>query len=607
MYIADAQAGSGCAQKINAAITASSGKGTIQVGAGCGSTITATVNPSGLPVAIQFVSAGTWTQSAPIIIGANGGSISGISAAELPGPITLQAAESYIGTCPADTAGTTYSALICMQPGSSIHDITIDGNKESQSGTVHNILVQNAGSIKIRDATIQNSLTDNIHVTNTFYPTVTSGETLALGAVVYLYATDTGSYLYTVTVGGTGTSLYPSCSPTLNANCTWGGVTLKNIGSTYDGYSSNGWIGPNVLLKYGGRYNMFAERVNDWTVAGNVQFELAGSDGFHCEDCGAFRFTQDDFGANGGYGYKAIVVNGQCNTTKATEATMITGGTQFGGNVSGDIYINGTAETRQPASGGSNFCVSNPDTQFAGAYTIVGNQFIAPSVTGLNSIQFVDAGANVVAGNTWGATLYSLQYLNLVKTGFSTIASYAQQPSVVTSNSWMLNIETLPPYSAGAPYSLTSGIDVGDYLSANGTVTEYGNRVTTGNHQVTGMLTYGTAPALKLGQIADSATSPTISSGFGTSASMAGNNGTAAFTVYVGAGGTASSGVIGLPAATNYWSCTCNDSTSFSTTVFMCRQTATTVTSVSISNVSNLGVVSPWNSGDYLLVNCRAQ
>ena len=55
--------------------------------------------------------------------------------------------------------------------------------------------------------------------------------------------------------------------------------------------------------------------------------------------------------------------------------------------------------------------------------------------------------------------------------------------------------------------------------------------------------------------ILSSATAPTISSGFGSSPSILNNNGTAAFTVNVGTGGSASSGVITMPTATTGWAC----------------------------------------------------
>ena len=50
-----------------------------------------------------------------------------------------------------------------------------------------------------------------------------------------------------------------------------------------------------------------------------------------------------------------------------------------------------------------------------------------------------------------------------------------------------------------------------------------------------------------------SATAPTISSGFGTSPSIVSSNGTACFQCNVGYGGSATSGVIAMPAAANGW------------------------------------------------------
>lgn len=104
-----------------------------------------------------------------------------------------------------------------------------------------------------------------------------------------------------------------------------------------------------------------------------------------------------------------------------------------------------------------------------------------------------------------------------------------------------------------------------------------------------------------------SATAPTISSGFGTSPSIASNNGTASFTVNVGTGGTASSGVIGLPTATNGWNCTCQDTTTFSTTVFLCRQTASSTTTATIGNFNTSAAAAAWVASDVLNVSCFAR
>src|SRR3954454_5302638 len=65
------------------------------------------------------------------------------------------------------------------------------------------------------------------------------------------------------------------------------------------------------------------------------------------------------------------------------------------------------------------------------------------------------------------------------------------------------------------------------------------------------------------GIVAISSTPPTVIGGnFGTAASVTGANGTAAFTVFVGTGGAASTGSLSFPAATTGWVVNCQDVTS---------------------------------------------
>jgi hypothetical protein len=104
-----------------------------------------------------------------------------------------------------------------------------------------------------------------------------------------------------------------------------------------------------------------------------------------------------------------------------------------------------------------------------------------------------------------------------------------------------------------------------------------------------------------------SATAPSISSGFGTSPSIPTNNGIAAFTVKVGTGGTASSGVIGLPTAATGWNCFATDITTTSATVFMTKQTASTTTSATFGNFNTSGAVAAWADSDILSVSCFAR
>jgi len=104
-----------------------------------------------------------------------------------------------------------------------------------------------------------------------------------------------------------------------------------------------------------------------------------------------------------------------------------------------------------------------------------------------------------------------------------------------------------------------------------------------------------------------SAAAPTVASGFGVSPSIPTNNGTASFTVNVGAGGAAASGTIGLPAAANGWNCWCNDLTTQSSAVFVCKQTASSTTTATLANYSASGAPAAWAAGDTLAVSCFAR
>lgn len=105
--------------------------------------------------------------------------------------------------------------------------------------------------------------------------------------------------------------------------------------------------------------------------------------------------------------------------------------------------------------------------------------------------------------------------------------------------------------------------------------------------------------------LAISSTAPTISSGFGTTPSITANNGTIAFRLDVGTGGTASSGVIGLPTATTGWNCSVDDVTTPAS--FITDQTASTTTTATVQNYSRTtGLATAWTASDILAVSCAA-
>lgn len=105
-------------------------------------------------------------------------------------------------------------------------------------------------------------------------------------------------------------------------------------------------------------------------------------------------------------------------------------------------------------------------------------------------------------------------------------------------------------------------------------------------------------------------TAPTISSGFGTSPTVPNPNGTAAFTVNVGTGGTATAGVIALsPAASNGWHCSVHNLTGQTNNVADQRtvQSGTSTTTATVENQTvSTGLSAVWTASDILSLSCHA-
>lgn len=102
---------------------------------------------------------------------------------------------------------------------------------------------------------------------------------------------------------------------------------------------------------------------------------------------------------------------------------------------------------------------------------------------------------------------------------------------------------------------------------------------------------------------------PTVSSGFGTSPSIAANNGPVAFTVNVGTGGIATAGVIGLPTAPTGWNCWVSNITARAGARADqgTWQTASSTTSATVQNQTiSSGVALAWTASDILRVSCFA-
>ncbi len=106
------------------------------------------------------------------------------------------------------------------------------------------------------------------------------------------------------------------------------------------------------------------------------------------------------------------------------------------------------------------------------------------------------------------------------------------------------------------------------------------------------------------GTVTFSATAPTIGSGFGTNPAIVAG-GAVGFEVNVGTGGSATSGVIGLPTATTGWVCNCADITTPGATIT--RMTANSVSSCTVTNVTMAtGSSVAWTDSDKLWCTATA-
>ena len=105
-----------------------------------------------------------------------------------------------------------------------------------------------------------------------------------------------------------------------------------------------------------------------------------------------------------------------------------------------------------------------------------------------------------------------------------------------------------------------------------------------------------------------SSTAPTIASGFGTTPSVTGTR-TAAFTVNVGTGGTATGGVLTMPTATTGWICHVENLTAVAANRADQRtvQTGSTTTSITVQNQTiSSGAALAWTASDVLKFTCFA-
>ena len=219
---------------------------------------------------------------------------------------------------------------------------------------------------------------------------------------------------------------------------------------------------------------------------------------------------------------------------------------------------------------------------------------------------FADAAATQTI--TTGATLY---IANAPANGTNITITNPYALDVAAGASIFGGAVTMSPANANIAISPTGTGTVA--ISPAGALTINPTASSTINNTTIGITTSASAKFTQInwnanfqvnGKVAISATAPTIASGFGTSPSVTANNGTAAFTINVGTGGSASSGVVTMPAASTGWSCTVEPNGAPQAAAIT-YSAPTSTTSITITNYTlTTGAALAWTASLVLDVNC---
>ncbi len=222
-----------------------------------------------------------------------------------------------------------------------------------------------------------------------------------------------------------------------------------------------------------------------------------------------------------------------------------------------------------------------------------------------------------------GASTQTAKFLN---TGTQSSSGGAGMQGLADSGAAMTNGSRLGFYTLGgakdAAHTTTNSSSIESFATESWSGTAAGSNLvfsTTANTTLTrsAVLTLGqdksasfsgvvsATQGYKLnGVLTESATAPTIASGFGTSPSITAN-GTAAGKIVIGSGGTDSTGSLTMPTAANGWSCKFTDITN--TASFVTEQSGDSATSVAVSNYSRTtGLAIAWTAADEVHYQCAA-
>lgn len=387
----------------------------------------------------------------------------------------------------------------------------------------------------------------------------------------------------------------------------------ENIGYSVQGPSANG----NWQMAYGlGSYDGNPGMASTGTVFGCWEhastFQQTGLGG----NCASTGYGVDFAGlGNGGYpvvfsqaafASQGFKVDGSGHILNSTAGGTINIGNDTAGVYNGITVIPGVTGTGVQIQGAGvdatqNLYILSAGTAGhiffgSGGTTNVGAEISGPNASGdyvtLNSIASGNSFAEI---STAGADANIGMWLNTKGTGQVFVAPGTDGSAFAVKNAARSNTYFSVNTSTNA---IALGI-------ASTAVTMPGlassSAPTTGTvcwTTVTGNLTVN--PGGNCGGVA-----PTISSGFGTGASVTHSSGTSSFSVNVGTGGVASSGVISMPAATNGWACSVSEVTTPATDNTF--QTGSSTATVTVTNYARTtGIAAAWTASDILQMSCWA-
>lgn len=274
----------------------------------------------------------------------------------------------------------------------------------------------------------------------------------------------------------------------------------------------------------------------------------------------------------------------QSNYPVSTITAQNAGTTQ--GTVNGAVTVNFTSGCTSSVSGNT---LSISCTGGGGSGTVSANNGAAGAVA-----NYAAAGGSTTVGpdatlSDSGTTLSYTGTGGVSSGTFTSTVSTGTAPFTVASNTVVPNLNA----SSLAGKSFVNPGPIGSTTAASGSFT---------------VLQFSTSLApTSSGHITDSSTAPTIGT-CGTSPSVVASNGTAAFELNVGTGGTATTCSFTLPTAATGWLCDAVDVSSPTTGGgYHVKQTsAISPTSVTLTGYNTSGTATAWNASDLLLVKCRA-